>query len=86
MIKVLFFAQLREKLDCSQLDVPLKAVNNTPFTIADLKSQLAGRGEAWQKVFTDPQVLSALNQVMCDHDTALMSGDEVAFFPPVTGG
>jgi molybdopterin synthase sulfur carrier subunit len=86
MIKVLLFAQLREKLDCSQLDVPLKTASNAPFTVADLKAQLASKGEAWQSLFTDPQVLAAVNQVMCDNDTALVSGDEVAFFPPVTGG
>lgn len=86
MIKVLFFAQLREKLDCSRLEVPLKAATNTPFTVADLKAQLASKGETWQSVFTDPQVLTAVNQVMCNSDTALVSGDEVAFFPPVTGG
>ncbi|MBV1932405.1 MAG: MoaD/ThiS family protein [Porticoccaceae bacterium] len=86
MIKVLFFAQLREKLDCSQLDVPLTAASNAPFTVADLKAQLASKGDAWQSVFTDPQVLSALNQIMCNNDVVLTNSDEVAFFPPVTGG
>ena len=86
MIKVLFFAQLREKLACSQLDVPISTALKPSFTVADLKSELTGKGDAWQAVFTDPQVLTAVNQVMCSSDTALVSGDEVAFFPPVTGG
>ncbi len=86
MIKVLFFAQLREKLNCSQLDVPLRAPSNAPFTVADLKTQLVSKGPAWQSVFTDPQLLAAVNQVMCDGDAVLTNGDEVAFFPPVTGG
>ena len=86
MIKVLFFAQLREKLDCSHLDFSISPTQSSPFTVADLKTQLIGKGKAWQRVFTEKQVLAAVNQVMCTDDTTLTDGDEVAFFPPVTGG
>ncbi len=86
MIKVLFFAQLREKLNCSQLEVPFTKSPGDSFTVAELKTQLTQRGEAWQSVFTDKQVLSAVNQLMSDNETTLSDGDEVAFFPPVTGG
>lgn len=86
MIKVLFFAQLREKLNCSKWDHSINPAFKTSFTVADLKSALATKGDAWQAVFTDPQVLVAVNQVMCNNNTLLASGDEVAFFPPVTGG
>ena len=86
MIKVLFFAQLREKLDCSHLDLPISPTQTSPFTVADLKNQLIGKGETWQLVFTEKQVLAAVNQVMCTNETTITDGDEVAFFPPVTGG
>ena len=82
MIKVLFFAQLRELLNCSQTDFPAEV----PLTVAGLRRQLACKGGNWQKVFTDPQVLIAVNQVMGNDDTIIADGDEVAFFPPVTGG
>ncbi len=82
MIKILLFAQLREVLKCHQLEFPL----STPLTVAELKSQLAGRGDLWHLMFAEQEVLVAVNQVMRDNDTILGSGDEVAFFPPVTGG
>lgn len=86
MIKVLFFAQLRELLNCSQLDFPVTTSLNTPFTVADLKTQLASKDDHWQPVFTEHKILAAVNQVMCNDEAVLVSGDEVAFFPPVTGG
>lgn len=86
MIKVLFFARLREQLNCSQLDFPVTTSRNTPFTVADLKTQLSSKGDHWQPVFTEQKILAAVNQVMCNDEAALVSGDEVAFFPPVTGG
>jgi molybdopterin synthase sulfur carrier subunit len=86
MIKVLFFAQLREKLNCSQMEVPYAKRPNSPFTVADLKTLLASKGNAWQLVFTDKQLLTAVNQVIGNDDTTVIAGDEVAFFPPVTGG
>ena len=86
MITVLFFAQLRETLNCSRLEVPLATKTNKPFTVAKLKTLLAERGESWQSFFIDTQVLTAVNQLMANDDTTLTSGDEIAFFPPVTGG
>jgi sulfur-carrier protein len=82
MIKLLFFAQLREKLECSQLDYPLTVA----MTITDLKKLLASKGGQWRQVFTDQQVLTAVNQIMGNDDSLVADGDEVAFFPPVTGG
>lgn len=82
MIKVLLFAQLRDVLKCRQLEFPV----STPLTVAELKTVLAGRGDLWQLMFAEQEVLVAVNQVMRDNETLLFSGDEVAFFPPVTGG
>lgn len=86
MIKVLFFAQLREALNCSQLEIPLATGANDPFTVAKLKALLATRGASWKLIFNEKQVLTAVNQLMANDGTGLASGDEVAFFPPVTGG
>lgn len=86
MIKVLFFAQIRETLNCSQLEIDAEISAGTPATVAQLKALLAQRGDLWHLVFAEQDLLSAVNQVICDGDHPLKTGDEVAFFPPVTGG
>lgn len=82
MIKILFFAQLREMLELELLDFDLPDVMN----VAQLKKQLAEKGGRWQLMFAEQEVLVAVNQVIRDDDCTLKAGDEVAFFPPVTGG
>ncbi|WP_286233341.1 molybdopterin converting factor subunit 1 [Thalassotalea sediminis] len=79
MIKVLFFATLREKLDCHQINV------DTQKTVSSLISHLSERSPLWKQTLSG-QVLCAVNQQMATLDDALNDGDEVAFFPPVTGG
>ena len=83
MVKVLYFAGLREALGTAREDVTLAA---GVADIAALRRQLAARGEAWQALVRTPNLRSALNQTMVDESAALADGDEVAFFPPVTGG
>lgn len=82
MIKVVFFAALREQLECSELTVSSEGL----ATVADLKQQLASKNQQWQAFFGNTSLLSAVNHDMVDSDQAIKSGDEVAFFPPVTGG
>ena len=84
MIKVLYFASIRESLNCSE-----EAIQKVDIikNIADLKHLLAERDEQWQTVFTDNnQLLSSVNQVIAKDDQPIDDGDEVAFFPQVTGG
>lgn len=82
MIKVVFFAALREQLNCSQLSLSSENL----ATVADLKQQLANKDEKWQQVFANNTLLSAVNHDMVNSEQAIKSGDEVAFFPPVAGG
>ncbi len=82
MIKILFFAQLREMLELESLDFELPQATS----VVQLKQQLAARGGRWQLMFAEQEVLVAVNQVIADDDCLLQTGDEVAFFPPVTGG
>lgn len=82
MIKVVFFAALREQLNCSELSIN----NNNLATVADVKKQLASTDKHWQQVFDNDTLLSAVNHDMVSDDKAIKSGDEIAFFPPVTGG
>ncbi len=56
-------------------------------TIAQLKTHLAMRGEAWANLFNGKQTIrAAINHALVDNEAAVKNGDEVAFFPPVTGG
>ena len=82
MIKVLYFASLRERLGRSD-----ETLDDYPATLAGLRDTLAARGDQWHEVFAgDQQVLMAVNQEMAGADRAISDGDEVGFFPPVTGG
>ncbi|WP_318411803.1 molybdopterin synthase sulfur carrier subunit [Photobacterium leiognathi] len=81
MIKVLFFAQVKELVGTDSLEV------DAVFATADeLRSELATRGDKWQLALESGKLLVAVNQTICSLDTPLTDGDEVAFFPPVTGG
>lgn len=82
MIKIVFFAALREQLRCSELSIPACEVS----TIAEIKTKLANKSEHWQQIFSNSALLSAINHDMVQKDAQVKSGDEVAFFPPVTGG
>lgn len=84
MITVRYFARYRELLNCDQEQLDYSAQTQT---VEDLVTLLASRGERWSDVFSGEQrVLSAVNQDMVQADTVINDGDEVAFFPPVTGG
>jgi molybdopterin synthase sulfur carrier subunit len=52
-----------------------------------VRDLLIGRGGAWAQALAHDRALRmAFNQVMCEPDTEVRDGSEVAFFPPVTGG
>ena len=81
-IKVLYFARLREELGCGEESLELEQ----PITMAALKSRLQQRGPQWQQALTMDNLLMSVNQVMVQGDAMVAGGDEVGFFPPVTGG
>jgi molybdopterin synthase sulfur carrier subunit len=83
-VKVLYFASVREKLgrDAEEIELPADV-----STIAGLRSHLRARGGAWDDTLAESRLLrTALNQDMAQPGAAIKAGDEVAFFPPVTGG
>ncbi|WP_456415790.1 molybdopterin converting factor subunit 1 [Thiolapillus sp.] len=84
MIRVLYFASLRDRLGSSGEELELS--ENTR-DITALKALLAQRGERWAAVFAEDELLlAAVNQEMAQADTPINDGDEIGFFPPVTGG
>jgi molybdopterin synthase sulfur carrier subunit len=82
MITVLFFASLKEALETEKLTVSF----DHAITVAELLSHLQEKSLLWKKLLSSAQLMIAVNQQMSQADTMLKSGDEVAFFPPVTGG
>ena len=83
-INVLFFASLRE-----QLGRPAEEIELPPAvsTVGGLRDHLRARGGAWASAFAPNRaVRAAVNQDMAQPAAAIKAGDEVAFFPPVTGG
>ncbi len=82
MIKVLFFAQIRDQLATSELRMPSSENHNIEMLLSNLKA----RDSHWQTVLSKTNLLVAVNQTISNENSALQSGDEVAFFPPVTGG
>ncbi len=84
MAKVLYFARLAEELGLKAETVELAAEDRT---VADLVARLRQRGDPFDRLFdgTTP-VLVAVNQEMSETGATIDDNDEIAFFPPVTGG
>ncbi|MGM0632952.1 MAG: molybdopterin converting factor subunit 1 [Pseudomonadota bacterium] len=84
MLDVLFFASLREQLGTDRKELAL------PDGVSDvdgLARHLAARGgEPWRALLDPERVLVAVDQTIVDRRHALEGNEEVAFFPPVTGG
>lgn len=82
-VKVLFFAGLREALGTGSESLVLPG---DVATVGGLRDLLAARGEPWSALATTKNLRVAVNQQMVGLDGSVKVGDEVAFFPPVTGG
>ena len=83
-INLRFFASVRELLGTAQ---EVLEVSEPLRTVGDVRAFLIARGGNWEYALAQGRALRmAHNQVMCSADTAISEGDEVAFFPPVTGG
>jgi molybdopterin synthase sulfur carrier subunit len=83
-VNLLYFAWLRQKIGRSeeQFDLP-----HDITTVRALASHLARRGDGYAQAFADTARLrAAVNREHVPFDTPVADGDEVAFFPPVTGG
>lgn len=83
-VKVLFFAALREQLGTAAEEIELPAGVSS---VAGLREHLRGRGGAFEKAFSEKALVRfAVNQEMVSLVKPIKQGDEIAFFPPVTGG
>lgn len=82
MLHVFYFGALADELGCreEQVQVPLEI-----STAGNLREWLANRGTQWQAL-QHTRVKVAVNHEVARSCHLLRNGDEVAFFPPVTGG
>ena len=81
MIRVQYFARYREVLGIEGEQLQRAALSN----LEQLREHLQSRGGVWQ-VLAEQNLMCARNQELCRLDQRLQDGDEIAFFPPVTGG
>jgi sulfur-carrier protein len=83
-VKLLFFAGLREQLGTSGEEIELPA---SVSTVGGVRAHLTARGGAYEKAFEEKNLVRmAVNHDMVPPSARIKAGDEVAFFPPVTGG
>lgn len=83
-VQLLYFAWLRERVGHAEEQLPLPAGIGT---IAALLDWLAARDERHAAAFAQRGLVRcAVNQNFAALDTPIAPGDEIAFFPPVTGG
>ncbi len=84
MVRVLYFAWLRERMGRGEEQL---ALPEGVATVGTLAGWLRARDPAGAAAFANPAtVRAAVNQSFAQPDAAVSDGDEVAFFPPVTGG
>ena len=82
-MKILFFASLRERLQCDQETLEdITGIN----TIQDIVNLLIQRGAPWDTALENGKLLVSINQEMANLSSEVKADDEIAFFPPVTGG
>ena len=83
VVRLVFLARLREALGASHERLDLAA----PTTVGALRATLCARGGAWATELAPGRAVRvALNHALVADDARVAPGDEVAFFPPVTGG
>jgi sulfur-carrier protein len=83
-IELVFLARLRERFGVARETYPIA---DTSTSVAALLSQLRSRGKVFAEELADGRAFRvAVNHTVVGVDHAVRSGDEVAIFPPVTGG
>jgi len=83
MLSILYFASVRERLGRSAEELALPA---GVTDVASLIRHLGQRGGDWENLARIRNLRCAVNQQMVSLDSPIADGDELAFFPPVTGG
>jgi sulfur-carrier protein len=80
-LTIKYFASVREALGTDT-----ETVSTDASTVAALRAELMARGEPYASALGNPRLRAAVNHAMVAESAPLSTGNEVAFFPPVTGG
>lgn len=83
MFSIYYFASVREELGSAGETI---GTVGQIITVADLITVLSARGGAWTMLEDRNRVLVAVDQAVADRDQTLTGNEEIAFFPPMTGG
>ncbi|MEX3008244.1 molybdopterin converting factor subunit 1 [Hoeflea sp. TYP-13] len=84
MVKLVYFAWIRERIGKSEEEIELPAAVET---VSDLLAHLKGRGDEYELALEVPEVIHvAINREHCQHSDAIGNAQEIALFPPMTGG
>jgi sulfur-carrier protein len=81
-MKVHFFAALREQLGCNETQLNV----SKPITVEQARLLLIELNPAWHNALQSNSLLSAVNHELVSDNFIVNPNDELAFFPPVTGG
>lgn len=83
MIRLVYFAWVRERIGLGEETVALES----PTLLAEIVDRLRRTSEGHSAAFQDmSRIRAAVNQDFVGLDAVVSPGDEVALFPPVTGG
>ena len=87
-ITIKLFSALREVLGENEFQLDLSDISeaSAPVDVALIKKQLSQRGADWKEALNQPNLVHALNHKVVFTDALVSEGDELAFFPPMTGG
>ncbi len=81
-VRVLYFSWLRERIG-----VPSESIETEAVRVNDLLDELREKGERYKLAFTQTSSLCvAIDQELGDMDSDITEAEEIAFFPPMTGG
>ena len=84
MLRIVFFARVKEELGCDKIELEWEGER---ATVGLLKQKLYARDSGrWGGVLSEDNIICAVNHAVVEDNAPLADGDEVAFFPPVTGG
>ena len=87
-ITIKLFSALREALGESEFQLDLAEIPQASgqVNVAAIKKRLSQRGAGWKEALNQPNLVHALNHKVVFTDAVVAEGDELAFFPPMTGG
>lgn len=83
-MKILYFAWVREKIGRAE---EIRQLPDTVVSVGDVIAWLKTQGPEYQNAFAEAKVIrAALDRSHVRHDAPIAGAEEIAFFPPVTGG